>query len=433
MAAGNLISHVRQAVILVGGRGTRLGVYTQRVPKPLLPIDFNTVFLDDLIELIARHGFDDIILLAGHMADQFVNRYNGTVKRGAQLRVIVEVEPSGTGGALRHAKDYLAPLFLFANGDSFFDVNIRLLDLALANARDGILGVMALHEVQDASRYGRVSFEVGYITGFHEKQSGLDNNMDLINAGMCLLSRQIIDFIPNGPCSIEKEVFPILARNGLLAGVRLKGYFIDIGIPETLIEARNMLPDLRVRPALFLFRGKWLNHCDINPPNAEDFKLTQGVTRLVKAGNDCGALVFVVTHKSEVASDYSIHEDENFFLQAFLAVDGAHIDAFYDLPLLNNLDSLGSCHLAHSNLATRTGLLKQVMLDWLIDRTASVIIGNQDGDLDFFRDDEIQCLLFNADRVDSLILDVMKLLSPRLVKRTQISYKSRKKKGVLVS
>lgn len=91
---------LRQAVILVGGRGTRLGALAANTPKPLLPIAGEICFLDTLIENIARHGFIDIILLAGHLGDAVEKRYAGATLLGARIRVIREAQPLGTGGAL---------------------------------------------------------------------------------------------------------------------------------------------------------------------------------------------------------------------------------------------------------------------------------------------------------------------------------------------
>ena len=111
-----------QAVFLVGGRGTRLGALTAATPKPLLPVG-GKPFLFHLIEEAARHGFDDILLLAGHLAGEIRHAFEDARVRGARVSVIEEPQEAGTAGALLQARDQLAPQFLMANGDSFFDVN----------------------------------------------------------------------------------------------------------------------------------------------------------------------------------------------------------------------------------------------------------------------------------------------------------------------
>lgn len=144
---------MRQAVILVGGRGTRLGDLARDVPKPLVPIAGDTRFLDYLLSNVARHGVTDILLLAGHLANVVADRYDGARIQGASVRVIAEPAPAGTAGALRYAANQLDDVFLMMNGDSFFDVNYLALETAL---RESDVGAMALRRVSDAGRYGRV-------------------------------------------------------------------------------------------------------------------------------------------------------------------------------------------------------------------------------------------------------------------------------------
>src|SRR5262245_60529121 len=114
---------MRQAMILVGGRGTRLGKLAHDAPKPLLHICGDMRFLDYVLANIARHGFSEILLLAGHLAEAAASRYHGTRVLDANVRVIAEPAPAGTAGALRHAADALDEAFLLTNGDSFFDLN----------------------------------------------------------------------------------------------------------------------------------------------------------------------------------------------------------------------------------------------------------------------------------------------------------------------
>src|SRR5205823_2178966 len=136
---------IDQAVILCGGRGTRLGALTAALPKPLLPVD-DAPFLDFLLFELARHGFRRIILLAGFGADR-IAAYAAATSVKARFRLTIEIavepEPAGTGGALWLARDRLDEIFLLLNGDSWFDLNLR--DIAARLARQpAALGVLAL-------------------------------------------------------------------------------------------------------------------------------------------------------------------------------------------------------------------------------------------------------------------------------------------------
>ncbi len=242
MSEDQSVAPVRQAVFLVGGKGTRLGGLTANTPKPLLTLAPGLRFLDVLIDRAARHGFDDIILLAGHLGDQVEELYGNRILAGAHISVMREPEPAGTGGAIRFAADRLAPFFLLANGDSLFDIDLRAL---AASPEPSIIGRLALRHVPDTSRYGAVEVDDRQITRFVEKKA--DNGSGWISGGIYLLNRQILDWIA-GPCSIESDVFPALVAKRLLQGYRYDDYFIDIGLPETFAQACREIPALLHKP-----------------------------------------------------------------------------------------------------------------------------------------------------------------------------------------
>ena len=133
---------IRQAVILVGGKGTRLGAITRAVPKPMLPIAGGRPFVDYLLEMIERHGYRDIILLAGHLGEALEAAYDRRRIGEAMVRVMREPVPLGTAGALTVAREALDPRFLLMNGDAFFDINLRALEQV--SQRSGATATLAL-------------------------------------------------------------------------------------------------------------------------------------------------------------------------------------------------------------------------------------------------------------------------------------------------
>jgi NDP-sugar pyrophosphorylase family protein len=242
-----------QACVLVGGRGTRLGDITRSVPKPLLEIRPGISFLDLIIEELARQGFDDIILLAGYLGHLVQQRYHGHWLGASRLRVLVEPEPRGTAGALLSARDIIAPRFLLLNGDSFFDTNLR--SLAAQAVIADCEALLALRWVADGSQYGTADLAGRRILCFREKNIK-SSGPALINAGVYAMTSTLIDRIRSLPCSLEIDIFPRLAAEGKLFGVVFDGYFLDIGLPETLEQGRRELWMLRDRPAAFLDRDR---------------------------------------------------------------------------------------------------------------------------------------------------------------------------------
>lgn len=232
------MAQVEQAFILVGGRGTRLGALAKDTPKPLMEIAPGRVFLDFVIAAFARAGVSDIVLLAGHLAEMVEGRYGAARIGDAEIRVIRETEPLGTAGALRAARRAARAHFFMANGDSLFDFDIASLPAIL----DGkAIAALALRQIEDGARYGSVAVDGDRITAFREKDAARLGPA-LINAGVYVIRDTIFDRIPAPPCSIETDVFPGLAAEGLLRGAPFDGYFIDIGLPETLAQARLDLP-----------------------------------------------------------------------------------------------------------------------------------------------------------------------------------------------
>ena len=385
---------VRQACILVGGKGTRLGNLTREIPKPLIEIGENTPFLDVVIGQIARQGFNDIVLLAGYFGDLVQARYHGRSFGSAQVRVLVEPEPRATGGALVGAREIIAPRFLLLNGDTFFDINLRALSVAGATADQEAL--IALHRVSDASRYGSVVLDGDRVVRFLEKGQG--GGPALISAGTYLLRASIIDRVRSLPCSIESDIFPALAQERRLYGQVCEGYFIDIGLPETLQQARRELAALTHRPAVFLDRDGVINadHGYVHRPDQVDW--IPGAKESVRRLNDLGYRVVVVTNQAGVAHGY-YDEDTvqalHVWMQDQLAAKGAFIDAFYYCPYHSEA-RVEKFRRQHTDRKPEPGMILRALSDLNVDRQRSFLVGDKQIDVEAARRAGIRGFLFTG-------------------------------------
>jgi len=227
-----------QAIVLVGGEGTRLRPLTATVPKPALTL-VDRPFLAYMIEWLAGHGVEEVVLACGFLPDVLREALAGEEERaGARIRYVVEPRPLGTAGAIRFAADRLGDEL----GETFFALNGDVLtDLDLTALREAHRGraasaTIALHPVEDSSVYGLVrTGERGEVSEFLEKTG--EAVPGEINAGMYCLERSVLELIPAGEnVSIERDVFPRLAGSGL-HGLRLDGYWMDIGTPERYLQA----------------------------------------------------------------------------------------------------------------------------------------------------------------------------------------------------
>jgi mannose-1-phosphate guanylyltransferase len=237
-----------QAIVLVGGEGTRLRPLTESVPKPALTL-VDRPFLAHMIEWLAAHGVGEVVLACGFMPDALREALAGEEERaGVRLRYVVEPEPLGTAGAIRFAAGELGgdleDRFLALNGDVLTDLDLGA--LLAAHGNRGAAATIGLHPVEDSSAFGLVrSGEGGEVLEFLEKTG--ERRPAEVNAGMYVLERPVLDLIPPGESvSIEREVFPRLVGEGL-HGVRLDGYWVDIGTPERYLQASWDILEGRVR------------------------------------------------------------------------------------------------------------------------------------------------------------------------------------------
>jgi len=231
-----------QALILAGGEGTRLRPLTQTVPKPVLPLA-DRPHIAYVIDWLSRHGVDDVVVSCGHLAEGLREALGDLV--GPRLRFAVEPDPRGTAGAIRFAEGLLGDRFLVLNGDVLCDLDLSA--LIVRHQEVGARATIALYPVADPSGYGLVRRrEDGEIVEFREKPDAREIDTDEINAGAYLLERSVLDLIPpDQEVSIEREVFPRLVGEGLY-GVRLDGYWIDIGTPDRFLQANWDILERRV-------------------------------------------------------------------------------------------------------------------------------------------------------------------------------------------
>ena len=199
-----------------------------------------------------------------------------------------EKVPLGTAGALTIARDALDPRFLMMNGDAFFDINLRALEQA--SRESGATATLALRSVENAARYGRVVEQQGKVVAFLEKDASRAGP-GIINGGIYVLKREILDCVHDLPCSLEQDVFPALVERGEIRGQEFDGYFLDIGLPETLEQGRRELPRVRLRPAAVFDRSALVQSAGGDP---EAFQWTEGAVEAIRALNDRGYYVFVV-------------------------------------------------------------------------------------------------------------------------------------------
>ncbi|MFN8204927.1 MAG: NDP-sugar synthase [Solirubrobacteraceae bacterium] len=223
-----------QAIILVGGEGTRLRPLTSTVPKPVVPL-VDRPFIAYMLEWLKRHGVDDVIVSCGFLATAVRNVLGDGSAYGIRLRFVEEPDPRGTAGALKYAERLLDDRFLMLNGDILTDIDLTA-QIAQHEAT-GAVGTLALVGVEDPSAYGLVRLhEDRSVREFVEKPAADQIDTNLVSAGAYVLERSILDLIaPGENVSIEREIWPQLVGHGLFAFPD-DAYWLDIGTPQRYLQ-----------------------------------------------------------------------------------------------------------------------------------------------------------------------------------------------------
>ncbi|MFD8381675.1 sugar phosphate nucleotidyltransferase [Streptomyces sp. NPDC059679] len=230
-----------EAILLVGGKGTRLRPMTVNTPKPMVPAA-GVPFLTHQLARARAAGVEHIVLATSYLAEVFEPYFGDGSSLGLHLEYVTEQEPLGTGGAIRNVASRLRsgpddPVLVF-NGDILTGLDIR----ALVGTHRTTGADVSLHltRVTDPRAYGLVPTDAtGRVTAFLEKpQTAEEIVTDQINAGAYVFNRSVIDAIPAGrPVSVERETFPgLLAAGAHLQGMVDSTYWLDLGTPQAFVR-----------------------------------------------------------------------------------------------------------------------------------------------------------------------------------------------------
>lgn len=247
------------AVVLVGGKGTRLRPLTLSAPKPMLPTA-GLPFVTHLLSRIAAAGIEHVIFSTSYKPAVFEAEFGDGSKLGLQIEYVTEHEPLGTGGGIANVADKLRhDTALVFNGDVLSGADLgQLLDYHHGNDADLTLHLV---RVSDPRAFGCVPTEDGRVTAFLEKAQ--DPPTDQINAGCYVFSRETIEKIPSGRAvSVEREVFPALLSDGVtVCGYVDSSYWRDMGTPEDFVRgSADLVRGIAPSPALAGHRGEQLVH-----------------------------------------------------------------------------------------------------------------------------------------------------------------------------
>ena len=221
----------------MGGMGTRLRSVISSTPKPLATVG-NRPFLELLVRQLRHQDFRQLVLCTGYLAQDMEKELGDGRTLDVSIEYSAEPQPLGTAGAVKLAEPFLRNVsdFLVMNGDSFMEIDFR--ELLHFHRKSGGIASMAVIQMKNEKRYGTVKMAAGgRVDGFTEKSDS--DPTGFVNAGIYVFSRRIFEHLPEGPASLEKDVFPRILDHGLYASEQ-RGVFIDIGTPEDYARAQAL-------------------------------------------------------------------------------------------------------------------------------------------------------------------------------------------------
>lgn len=385
-----------KAVIMAGGKGTRLGDIARDIPKPMVNVGGKPV-LEHQVELLLRYGVRDIVIITGHLAESIESYFGDGEKWGVSISYFREPKPLGTVGGLKEIEHLLTEDFLLLYGDVMIDMNLaRFIGF---HREKGSECTLALHPNDHPYDSDLVEIDAeSRITAFHPKPRAAGTYYrNLVNAGAYAMSPAILPMLEQGKeADFGRDVFPKLHQHMKCYGYITAEYLKDMGTPDRLAEVERDYSSGKMermnrehqRSAIFLDRDGVLNEGRGLIHRPEDLILLPGAAEAVKRINESEYLAVVITNQSVVARNLctlegldAIHKK----LDTDLGERQAKLDGLYFCP--HHPDA----GYAEENPAykidcecrkPKPGMLLQAAKDFNIDLARSWMVGDSERDRD---------------------------------------------------
>lgn len=392
-----------KAVIMAGGKGTRIASVARDIPKPMIPIEGKPV-LEHELECLREQGFTDIILTVSHLGHVIMDYFGdgsgispATGKSfGVKIEYFVEAEPLGNAGALFRLKDKLTEDFLLLNADAIFDIDFGR--FVVWHREKGGLATLFTHPNSHPYDSGLIlADEDGAVRQWLTKEDARPQwYRNRVNAGLHVLSPALLEKQPDTPkIDLDRQLLKPLAGTGKMYCYDSPEYVKDMGTPERyegvcrdyaagLVRARNLRNKQR---AIFLDRDGTINRYVGFLRDIEQFELLPGAAEAIRRINASGYLAIVITNQPVIARGEVTREklrEIHDKMETLLGREGAYVDAIYYCPHHPHRGYPGEVAELKIDCDCRKpkpGLLLRAAEDYNIDLTKSWMIGDSQSDM----------------------------------------------------
>ena len=383
-----------KAIIMAGGKGTRIASVNAEVPKPMIPV-LGKPILQYQIEALKAQCVTEIILVIGYLGHIVKEHFKDGNSFGVKISYIEEKEPLGTAGALYFLKDEITEDFLLLCGDLIFDIDIER--FYCAHKKFGAVATLFTHPNSHPYDSGIIVADGnGKVTNWLHKEDERLWYRNRVNAGLHFLSPAIFKkFTQLKKCDLDRDILkPLISENGLFV-YDSPEYVKDMGTPDRYyavgqdiksgkVQAKNLS---RKQKAVFLDMDGTINEYVGFLKSVEEFKLLDGVAEAVKKINDSGYLAIIITNQPVIArgevSFEQLSEIHN-KMETLLGAEGAYLDAIYFCPHHPHKGYEGERAEYKTDCSCRKpkpGLILQAANDFNIDLSKSFMIGDTENDV----------------------------------------------------
>ena len=381
---------------MAGGKGTRIASVNSEVPKPMIPI-LGKPILEYQIDCLRRQGYDDIILVVGHLGHVVKDYFGDGSAFGVRIEYVTETEPLGTAGALFLLKDKLGEDFLLLCGDIIFDIDLSRF-YACHKAHGGV-ATLFTHPNSHPYDSGIIMADgEGRVTNWLHKEDERLWYRNRVNAGLHFLSHRVFEqglFHELKKVDLDREVLKPLIPTGQLFVYDSPEYVKDMGTPDRFYAVTEDIRSGKVRlknlknkqKCVFLDRDGTLNKYVGFLRDIDQLELLPGAAEAVRRINASGYLAIVVTNQPVIARGEvtvpQLREIHN-KLETLLGREGAYLDAIYYCPHHPHKGYEGEVPELKFDCDCRKpkpGMLLKAAEDFHIDLSASYMVGDGDNDV----------------------------------------------------
>jgi D-glycero-D-manno-heptose 1,7-bisphosphate phosphatase len=442
-----------KAIIMAGGRGTRIAELFPNIPKPLIPVDGVPVLKREICSL-AEQGFKEIILTVGYLADKIINYFGDGSKLGVSIDYFVEKTPLGNAGALFRLRDMIGnEPFLLLNADAAFDMDFQRM-VAFHKQHGGLVTLFThpnSHPYDSGLIIADKEGHVGkWLSKEDERPQWYDNR---VNAGLHIIDPKVLelsvknlklskgelrtqnlefsngahglstnDQVLSSKVDLDRQILKPLCGTGKMFCYDSPEYVKDMGTPERfhqveadykagIVQAKNLHHKQR---AIFLDRDGTINKFVGFLRNIDDFELIGGAAEAIKRINQSGYLAIVVTNQPVIARGEVTWEQLNEIhrkMATLLGREGAYLDGIYICPHHPDKGFPGERPEYKIDCDCRKpkpGLLLQAAKDWNIDLSKSYMIGDSERDVEAGRNAKVKESLEIERNKDNSLLEALR-------------------------